>query len=412
MTDTLTPRPYQYAGRDHLVERPRGYLADEMRVGKTPQAIMAANKIRAKRVVVNCPAIAVEHWRREFPRWWHLGGEDIALPERLVVSYDIAKRQWTEITSQRWNVYIPDEAHFAKSPSAARTALVYGKTGIGWCSDYIWPLSGTPAPKHAGELWPMLRAFGATKMEYNDFISWCCRLNEEGMPIGTKEAVIPEVRALYASFLLRRTRRQVAPEMPDIDFNFLQIESRFNKDVEIPANVPDERLLEWIEAHTGGDRENRIDVAMAKVGPLGDEIEFAIGNELLKQTVVFGWHIEPLEAMARQLRARGLRVGLITGQTSSAERERIQLDFREGRLDVVVAQILAAGTAIDLSAARHGYFLELDWVPGNNVQAANRLISMEKLDKVTIDVATMPRTSDDRIQRVVLRRVAELAKLY
>ena len=409
----LTPRPYQYAGRDFLAERQKGYLADEMRVGKTPQAIMAANKIRAKRVVVTCPAIAVEHWRREFPRWWHLGGEDIALPERLVVSFDKAKLSWTEITGQRWNVFIPDEAHFAKSPDAARTKLVFGKTGIGWSSDNLWPLSGTPAPKHAGELWAWMMAFGLIgKMSYQDFCARYCRLNAEGLPTGTKEAMIPELRALMAPALLRRTRKDVAPEMPGIDFNFLEIETRFNKDVDIPANVTDDRLLEWVEAHAGGDRENRIDIALAKVGPLGDEIEFAIANGLLKQTVVFGWHIEPLEKLASSLRARGLRVGLLTGATSAAERQFIQQDFLGGLVDVVVAQLLAAGTAIDLSAARHGYFLELDWVPGNNVQAANRLISMDKLDKVTIDVATMPRTMDDRIQHVLLRRTRELSKLY
>jgi hypothetical protein len=37
---------------------------------------------------------------------------------------------------------------------------------------------------------------------------------------------------------------------------------------------------------------------------------------------------------------------------------------------------------------------------------------MDKLDKVTIDVATLPRSADDRVQKVLLRRVRELAKLY
>ena len=46
------------------------------------------------------------------------------------------------------------------------------------------------------------------------------------------------------------------------------------------------------------------------------------------------------------------------------------------------ANIAAAGTAIDLSAASHGYFLELDWTPGSNLQAANRLVSMQKSEKV------------------------------
>jgi hypothetical protein len=116
--------------------------------------------------------------------------------------------------------------------------------------------------------------------------------------------------------------------------------------------------------------------------------------------------------MVSTLNARGLRAEFITGEVQQTPRAWIQEQFREGAIDVVCAQILAAGTAIDLSAARHGYFLEMDWVPGNNVQAANRLVNMDKLDKVTIDVATLPRSSDDRVQKVLLRRVRELSKLY
>jgi SNF2 family DNA or RNA helicase len=211
--------------------------------------------------------------------------------------------------------------------------------------------------------------------------------------------------------MLRRTRKQVAPDMPDIDFQFLEMKVE-GADLKIPANVPDEQLLDWMERNQHVDREDRIAVAMAKVAPLGDEIEFAIANDLLKQTVVFGWHVEPLKVLMRQLAARGINAGCILGETTAAGRETMQGIFNSGHAKVICAQILAAGTAIDLSAARHGYFLEMDWVPGNNVQAANRLVNMDKLDKVTIDVATLPRSADDRVQKVLLRRVRELAKLY
>ena len=76
------------------------------------------------------------------------------------------------------------------------------------------------------------------------------------------------------------------------------------------------------------------------------------------------------------------------------------------------ANILAAGTTIDLSAARHAYFLELDWVPGNNVQAASRLVSMGKLDPVTCDVVTWPGSFDDKLHRTLLTRTRELSKLF
>jgi hypothetical protein len=55
--------------------------------------------------------------------------------------------------------------------------------------------------------------------------------------------------------------------------------------------------------------------------------------------------------------------------------------------------------------------LELDWLPANNIQAANRLISLDKDEPVTFDICTRPGTVDDHIQRILLRRAQELATM-
>ena len=63
---TLALRPYQEIGRDFLAARRHALLADAMRVGKTPQAILAAAKLSASKAIVVCPAIAVPQWRAEW----------------------------------------------------------------------------------------------------------------------------------------------------------------------------------------------------------------------------------------------------------------------------------------------------------------------------------------------------------
>jgi SWI/SNF-related matrix-associated actin-dependent regulator 1 of chromatin subfamily A len=372
-----------------------------MRVGKTPQAILAASKLNARRSLVICPAIAVQQWYAEWYRWWNVGYYGAANPGTVeVYSYDKAKLNWSTLTSQRWDVTIVDEAHFAKNPEAARTKLIYGKGGLGWCSDRLWALSGTPAPKHAGELWPMLFAFGVVTLSYDQFIKRYCRIDYLSQrPVGTREERIPELKALLAKVMLRRMRKEVAPDMPAIGFGFLNITP--TSKVDLPAGTD-------VDSAPPEDRQA---VALAKVGPLSDEIDFALANGLYQQTVVFGHHVEPLESMARSLRARGWTAAVLNGGTSPTDRELIQQRFRAGDLQVVCANIATAGTAIDLSAASHGYFLELDWVPGNNVQAANRLVSMQKSEPVTVDVVTWPGSVDDRVQKVLLRRARELAKL-
>jgi 4a-hydroxytetrahydrobiopterin dehydratase len=54
----LTLHPFQALGRDFLAARTVALLADEMRLGKSLQAITAARKVGAKHTLVVCPAIA------------------------------------------------------------------------------------------------------------------------------------------------------------------------------------------------------------------------------------------------------------------------------------------------------------------------------------------------------------------
>ncbi len=411
-----TPRPYQLAGRDFLASRTRALLADEMRVGKTPQAILAAEKIGAEHVLVLCPAIAVPHWRREWMKWAPASRIDVG-----VMSYDTARNAWRagDLGTTRWDVLIVDEAHFCKSPGAARTQMVYGRAGIGRQAGSIWALSGTPVTKHAAELWAMLRAFGVTDLTYDQFVHAYCTgyydlQRREFRITGTKTSAAAEVREMLAQVMLRRTRKEVAPEMPPIGFEFLEIYPSKKVDL-MPADLnwldSDDTLSEWAESQAGSDKTNRPAVAEAKVPGLADEITFAVENNLLRQTVVFGWHKEPLQLLSWRLNKNGIDAAVINGDTSAKRREVIQKDFRDGRIKVVVANILAAGTAIDLSAANHGYFLELDWVPGNNMQAANRLVSLQKREPMTFDVATCPGTIDDRVQRVLVKRVNEINQI-
>lgn len=151
---------------------------------------------------------------------------------------------------------------------------------------------------------------------------------------------------------------------------------------------------------------------MAKAKPLLEEVLSCLSEGQYDRTVVFGWHVEPLKWLAAELTKQGWKAETLMGSTSRSQRERVQHEFQSGQMPVICANILTAGTAIDLSAADHGYFLELDWVPGNNTQAANRLVSMGKDEPVTFDVVTWPGSVDDAVQRILLTRTRQLSKLY
>lgn len=400
-------RPYQAAGRDWLAARDKALLADAPRVGKTPQAILAAAKAGARSALVLTPAVAVLQWRTEWKRW---GGP--GKPE--VYSHEKARALFTEgyFTDKRYDVFIVDECHKARNPNAAVTKMIYGKEGLSWKSGATWALSGTPAPKHCAELWPLLRAFGAVNMSYNAFVDRYCWLSDRlSRRIGgTKESMIPELREILAPLMLRRTIREAAPEMPVLDFQYLNVQGRGDL---LPQGVPptDEDLLGWLESNAAHEAEFRIACALAKVPALADEVTNAIEGELLDRVVVFGHHVEPLKTLARTLTERGIEAHVLNGSTGPKDRVRIQEKFRQGEFPVLCANIMTAGTAIPLHWASHCYFLELAWTPADNVQAAFRLVHVTKAEPVTAAVVTWPGSFDDRISKVLMRRVRELSAM-
>src|SRR5947209_4387060 len=60
---------YQDTGAEFLANRRIGFLCDDPGLGKSRQAVLAADRIGARKLTVVCPAIARENWRRELERW-------------------------------------------------------------------------------------------------------------------------------------------------------------------------------------------------------------------------------------------------------------------------------------------------------------------------------------------------------
>ena len=389
----LELRPYQNEGADFLVANKYALLADAMRLGKSPQAIVAAHNLRAERVIVACPAIATEQWRAEWRKWYDYLCAPI-MPRLTITSYDMLRRYPQKFLNRNYDIAIIDECHFAKNPDAKRTKWVYGKGGVAWHADRVWALSGTPCPNHAGEIWALAYTFGLTKLSYPDFLARYCYVDWiTDRVLGNRRELMPELMGIIKPIMLRRTRDQVMPQFKDIlTFNQWNV----NPLRGIDLNSDDPMLV---------DPESRKEVALAKVPQMVEEItgNFTAGN--YRKTVVFAWHIDPMEKLVADLRKNGIPAAAIMGKTSTSARKQIQANMHGNGHGVVVIQIIVGGTAIDASFAQHGYFLELDYVPGNNEQAAHRLVNYQTGLPVTMDVMTWPGSKDSAVQRTIMRKV-------
>jgi SWI/SNF-related matrix-associated actin-dependent regulator of chromatin subfamily A-like protein 1 len=79
---------------------------------------------------------------------------------------------------------------------------------------------------------------------------------------------------------------------------------------------------------------------------------------------------------------------------------------------VFVGQVVAAGTAITLTAAHQVMFVEADWTPANNQQAAMRCHRIGQTKPVTVRFVGMANSIDERIQRVLKQKTRVLTKLF
>lgn len=419
-------KPFQEVGAEFLAARKRALLADDMRMGKTIQVIEACKRVGARRIRVICPAMARMVWRQHFKDYSSCSGE--------IVSYDEARKveRWTEV-----DVLVIDESHFTKNLEAQRTKAVWARGGAAWHADRIWCLSGTPAPNHVGELWPMLRAFGAIRAGYWDFVKHFCRVDSLGKIRGSDPAHVQELRDILAPFTLRRMKRDYGLAEPFIESYPVEsstdfLSARFPLDyswrerklyeqmAELQATLEpmsdDERLV-YLEANAEHFAVLRRLTALLKAPAVADLIGFEIENGLVDKLVVFGYHRDALKMIYRELMLREPKVKaeLVYGGTPDRKKEAAVRAFQrtgKGGSKVFLGNLTTAGVAIDLSVATNGILLERDWVPGNNRQALDRMSGWRQDKPVHIRDIVLPGSVDEIIARTVTRKTLELAEVF
>jgi hypothetical protein len=132
-------------------------------------------------------------------------------------------------------------------------------------------------------------------------------------------------------------------------------------------------------------------------GEVCDLVQNVVENK--ECCVVFCAHHEVSDTLKAQLVGEGLRVAVVDGRTAQKNRAALVNDFQEGRLDVFIGGINAAGEAITLTRADTVIFVELDWVPAALLQAEDRIhrVGQRSNCQVIQMVARMPGDNLDEI---------------
>lgn len=453
MFDEIKLFPYQKIGAEWLANRRLAYLADDMGVGKTAQAIRAADMIEARNLIVICPAIARPNWLNEFTKFSNLHRNyeviekktDVLPDDRaIIISYDLLTE--CRDTGGRRDLLIGDEWHFLKSITSERSRAVLGSNGLIHKCARTWALSGTPAPNHYGELWLTMFLFGATKLTYDQFLTRYCitQQGDYGLKIlGARTENQSELKSILGGIMLRRKKEDVLTDLPpliytDVDIDAGEVDLEINNnftdwivpvdrrdelraklereisllETAYPANLQyNEGAMSLLEASANSVATLRRYTGLQKVQAATDIIIEELKNNAYEKIVIFAIHQNVIERVREKLDKFGALT--LYGKTPPEKREKnIKLFQNSPKHRVLICNVQAAGTAITLTSAHHVSFIEFDWVPGNNAQAIMRCHRIGQTKPVTARFFSLKNSLDKRITLAIRRKTRDITAIF
>lgn len=444
--------PYQEEGARFLASHRRALLADGMRVGKSPQSIAAADLVGARNVLVVCPGLAREMWGRAFDKFSLMdrpvavvmqSSDDIEPEGVTILSMDGARNGelHARVMQYDWDVLIIDECHFLKDRDSRRTRQVLSRMGFAAKARRIWFLSGTPMLNSPSDMWVALRTIGVFKGGFEDFLNrFCVWYAGDYGPVVKSAKNSEELKRIMAPVSLRRTWSQVkgqimATPIPDPIWHNVDLEydgsadtEKFRAEVEKledSARVMDV-VHKWLaEMNAGADmvkvttanareRANvlalRRAIALVKAPAVADWIAERLDNDEFDKVVIFCHHRSMVEMLSAYLERFGPKN--IYGGTPMEKRQKHIDAFRDkATRRVLVLQDNIARQAIDLTAAQHLVFAEMDWVAENNAQAAMRIQGPLQTRQPHIWTMNMRASTDDLITQACLRKTKMVADI-
>ena len=401
-TIKATLRQYQTFGGKFALTQNRVIIGDEMGLGKTLQAISAIahrSSTGANRFLVVCPASVITNWIREvdarselpiirihgedhkasLQRWVESSGIGITTYDTLK-SFEISEEQ---ITGLGVDTVIVDEAHYIKNISTGRT-----RTIAKWLdrSPNVIFLTGTPLENRVDEFIALAKLLDS-KMGNE--------LSRVAMAAGPES-----FRRTVAPIYLRRNTEEVLKELPEL--------------IEVVEYCTWEGVdkQKYIDAVASGNfmamrraafsaQPNMIPSKLERLLELVDE-SFESGQKV----IVFSYFRSIIEQVMHALGERA--IGPITGSVSSTQRQNIVDQFQNSPTPLVlVGQIQAAGTGLNIQAASVVILCEPQIKPSLEVQAIARAHRMGQVRKVQVHRLILPESVDEQMLAMLARKQSE-----
>ncbi|THI96534.1 DEAD/DEAH box helicase [Nocardioides sp.] len=430
-------------------------LADEPGLGKTAQALLAAEAAGAFPLLAVVPNVVKTNWAREVELWTpnrratvvHGDGEDVdGFADVIIVNYEILDRHTGWLAQHGLRGMIVDEAHYIKNKASQRSQnvlhlsakireriarpLLMALTGTPLINDIedfraIWQFLGwIDAVVPQGELMESLEEVALTPADPGFYPAARRAVVEQGIVRRRKIDVAADIPARRIADMpvelegeagrsIRRAEQELARRMVE-RYDAALSTRRSGAVVEGIDHELVRRVATWEREDTSTKTGENVfgmlrRIGQAKAGLAADYTAQLARN--VGKVVFFAKHIDVMDIAEQTFAERGIRYSSVRGdQTSTVRQKQIDAFVSDPEVHVAVCSLTAAGVGLNLQVASNLVLAELSWTDAEQTQAIDRVHRIGQAEPVTAWRVIATQTLDVRIAELIDKKAGLAAR--
>lgn len=427
-------------------------LADEPGLGKTAQALLAAQAADAYPLLVVAPNVVKTNWAHEVEMWTphrrptvvHGDGDQVdGFADVVIVNYEILDRHVGWLGDLGFRGMVVDEAHFIKNKGSqrsqhvlavserirARTArpLMMALTGtplindiedfraiwqfLGWIDDtkpqaaLLTSLEDTGLTPADPGFYPAARSsvidLGIVRRRKADVVADIPARRVADMPVELDGAAGRSIRAAEVALAERLVSRYRSAVQARAESSVVEDVVVDGVDLELARRVA---AAELKDSSSRADGENVFTmvrrIGQAKAGLAADYAAQLARN--VGKVVFFAKHVDVMDQAEKTFADRGIGYASIRGDQTPRVREKNIAAFQDDPdVSIVVCSLTAAGVGLNLQVASNLVLAELSWTYAEQTQAIDRIHRIGQADPVTAWRIIAAQTIDAKIAELI-----------
>jgi SNF2-related domain/Helicase conserved C-terminal domain len=424
-------------------------LADEPGLGKTAQALLAAQAANAYPLLVVVPNVVKTSWARESALWTpthpttvvHSDGETVdAFADIVVVNYDVLDRHVGWLGKHGFRGMVVDEAHFIKNKTSQRSRhilnlsdrirartprpLMMALTGTPLINDIedflaIWEFLGWVTEKEpTHDLMEALENIGLTPVDPDFYPAARAAVIELGIVRRRKVDVAADIPARRIADMPVELEGALGRSIRDAERALARrlvkryesaIAARTEREHTVTKGI-DHELVRQVASRERQDSDEtstgeNVFSMMRRIGQAKAVLAADYAAQLshnVGKVVFFAKHVDVMDAAEKTFTQRGIGYSSIRGdQTSRTRQKNIDAFVNDDSVAVAVCSLMAAGVGLNLQVASNVVLAELSWTAAEQTQAIDRVHRIGQDQPVTAWRIIAAQTIDARIAELI-----------